>query len=86
MDAAGRRFALPCYLIWYVANHVRAPGLDSVLSDYTLPQLPLSPAQQQAVRAVLHYERERSWRADDDVAYDESERLLMLFDQYFPPL
>lgn len=53
MDNAGRRFALPCYLLWQLHNHPLAPELDDILSDYTLHTLELDSAQQHAVRRVI---------------------------------
>lgn len=72
MDGAGRRFALPCYMLWALQdNPMDSDALMFHLQDSGFYEgLNLDAAQQAALYAFIRFMRQQAFAGDEDDIFD----------------
>ena len=73
MDGAGRRFALPCYMLWALQdNPMDSDALMSHLQDGGFyAGLNLNAAEQAALYAFIRFMRQQAFARDEDDIFDD---------------
>ena len=73
MDGAGRRFALPCYMLWALQdNPMTSDALMSHLQDSGFYEgLNLNAAEQAALYAFIRFMRQQAFAGDEDDIFDD---------------
>jgi len=72
MDGAGRRFALPCYILWALQdNPMTSDALTSHLQDSGFYEgLNLNAAEQAALYAFIRFMQRQAFAWDEDDIFD----------------
>lgn len=73
MDGAGRRFALPCYMMWALQdNPITSDALMSHLQDSGFYEgLNLNAEEQAALYAFIRFMRQQAFAWDEDDIFDD---------------